>query len=214
MPVVRLEEMQMYRLYEYPGSGNCYKITLLLGLLGKEFESVKVDIMTGGSRDPGFLSINPNGKVPVLEIAPGEYLPESNAALFYLAENTSFLPESRLSRARVLQWMFFEQYSHEPNIAVARFLIKFLGNPEKHRNRVEQCQKQGRLALTVMEDHLGERDFFVDDRYSIADIALYAYTHVADEGGFDLTPYPSIRCWLDRVATQAGHCQMTCQIRV
>jgi glutathione S-transferase len=200
--------MQMYRLYEYPGSGNCYKIALLLQLLGEDFESIKVDIMAGGSRDPDFLSINANGKVPVLEIAPSEYLPESNAALFYLAEKTPFFPKTRLPRARVLQWMFFEQYSHEPNIAVARFLIKFLGNPPEHRSRVEQCQKQGRIALDVMEEHLAERDFFVDEQYSIADIALYAYTHVADEGGFDLEPYPSIRCWLERVASQPGHRQM------
>jgi glutathione S-transferase len=199
----------MYRLYEYPGSGNCYKIALLLGLLGEEFESIKIDIMAGESRDPRFLSINPNGKVPVLEIAAGEYLPESNAALFYLAEKTPYFPESHLSRTRVLQWMFFEQYSHEPNIAVARFLIKFLGKPDQHKSRIEQCQKQGRLALDVMEGHLCEHSFFVDDRYSIADIALYAYTHVADEGGFDLAPYPSIRGWLDTVASQQGHRPMT-----
>ena len=197
--------MQMYRLYEFPGSGNCYKIALLLGLIGEEFESVHVDILAGESREPEFLAINATGKVPVLEIAPGEYLPESNAALFYLAEKTPYFPESRLLRARVLQWMFFEQYSHEPSIAVARFLIKFLGNPDKHRSRVEQCWKQGRLALDVMEDHLREHDFFVDDRYSIADIALYAYTHVADEGGFDLAQYPSIGCWLERVSSQPGH---------
>ena len=195
----------MYRLYEYPGSGNCYKIALLLGLLGEDYESITVDIMAGGSKDPEFLSKNANGKVPLLEIQPQEYLPESNAALFYLAEGTQYFPESRLARARVLQWMFFEQYSHEPNIAVARFLIRFLGHPDNQKDRVARCQQRGLIALSVMEGHLERRDFFVDDTYSSADIALYAYTHVADEGGFDLAPYPSIREWLARVASQPGH---------
>ena len=195
----------MYRLYEYPGSGNCYKIALMLGLLGKDYESIPVDIMTGESKNPEFLAKNANGKVPVLEIQPQEYLPESNAALFYLAEGTPYFPESRLARARVLQWMFFEQYSHEPNIAVARFLIRFLGYPDDQKDRVARCQQRGHVALSVMEGHLAKRDFFVDGAYSIADIALYAYTHVADEGGFDLAPYPSIRKWLARVASQPGH---------
>ncbi|MGI9264654.1 MAG: glutathione S-transferase family protein [Gammaproteobacteria bacterium] len=198
----------MYRLYEYPGSGNCYKIALLLGLLGKDYESIRVDIMAGESRDPDFLAKNANGKVPLLEIKPGEYLPESNAALFYLAEGTPYFPESRLARARVMQWMFFEQYSHEPNIAVARFLIRFLGNPDDQKDRVARCQQQGRIALDVMEVHLERHEFFADEKYTIADIALYAYTHVADEGGFDLSPYPAIQKWLTRVAAQPGHKHM------
>lgn len=198
----------MYRLYEYPGSGNCYKVNLMLHLVGAEFESVTVDIMRGESRTAEFFRINPNGRIPVLEIEPGKYLPESNAAMFYLAENTPYLPESRLSRARVIQWLCFEQYSHEPNIAVARFIIKFLGNPDDQHARVANCQQQGRAALAVMDRHLADRSFFVDERITIADIALYAYTHVSDEADIGLAPYPHIRGWLDRVADHPGYVPM------
>ncbi len=198
----------MYRLYEYPGSGNCYKVNLMLHLVGANFESVTIDIMQGESRTAEFLQINPNGRIPVLEIEPGNYLPESNAAMFYLAENTPYLPESRLSRARVIQWLCFEQYSHEPNIAVARFIIKFLGNPDDRRAQVARCQEQGRAALAVMDRHLADRSFFVDERMTIADIALYAYTHVSDEADIDLAPFPNVQRWLDRVAGHPGYVPM------
>jgi len=197
-----------YRLYEFPGSGNCYKLRLLLTLLGQPFEGVVVNMMGGGTRTDAFLARNANGKVPVLEIVPGEYLPESNAALWYLADGTEYLPRDRLLRARVLQWMFFEQYSHEPNIATVRFWIRYLGRPASHESRIARRMEAGYAALAVMDGHLSERDFFVADRYTISDIALYAYTHLADEGGYDLAPYPAVRAWLDRVASQPGHVPM------
>lgn len=197
-----------YRLYEFPGSGNCYKVQLLLTLLDRPFERIGVDMLHGGTRTDAFLAKNPNGKVPVLEIEPGEYLPESNAALWYLAEGSDYLPSDPLQRARVLQWMFFEQYSHEPNIATVRFWVKYLGRPDSYAGRIARRTEAGYAALSVMEGHLRERRFFVADRYTIADIALYAYTHVADEGGYDLAPYPAVRAWLARVTGQPGHVPM------
>lgn len=191
----------MYRVYAYPGSGNCYKLTLMLTLLGEPFEVVEVDILAGATRTPEYLAINPNGKVPVLQLPDGEYLPESNAGLWYLAEGSGYLPDTRLGRARVLQWLSFEQYSHEPYIAVARFWIKYLGRPPEKEEELQQRQDQGRVALQLMEDHLGTRDWFVGAGCTIADLALYAYTHVAEEGGFSLAPYPALRRWLERVPT-------------
>jgi glutathione S-transferase len=194
----------MNRLYDNTDSGNGYKVRLFLTQLGLPFERIELDTERGETRTPDFLARNPNGKIPLLELADGRRLAESDAILFYLAEGTSYLPTDRFERAQVLQWMFFEQYSHEPNIAVARHWLRHLEITPERRSALTQKQKQGHAALAVMERHLTGRTFFVADRYTIADIALYAYTHVADQGGFDLTPYPEIRTWLGRIATQPG----------
>ncbi|MBI3783169.1 MAG: glutathione S-transferase family protein, partial [Deltaproteobacteria bacterium] len=184
--------MIMMRLYDYLISGNGYKVRLLFTQLGIPFERVELDILKGETRTPEFLRKNPNGRIPLLEIEPGVYLAESDAILFYLAEGTNFLPADRLQRAQVLQWMFFEQYSHEPNIATVRFWMHSGMTPER-QSPLPAKRKLGYAALDVMEDHLRSHAFFVSGDYSIADIALFAYTHVADEGGFDLERYPAIR---------------------
>jgi len=201
----------MLRLYDYLPSGNGYKVRLLLSHLEIPFELVELDIVKGETRTPEFLAKNPNGKIPVLETEDGRYLPESNAILWYLAEGTPFLPADRWGRAEALRWMFFEQYSHEPYVAVARFMLMHLDEempPEQARLLAEK-QERGYAALTVMERHLATQKWFAGGAYSIADIALYAYTHVAAEGGFDLTPFGAIRGWLARVATQPGHVAIT-----
>ncbi|MDQ3237248.1 MAG: glutathione S-transferase family protein [Actinomycetota bacterium] len=200
------------RLHDYLPSGNGYKVRLLLAQLGIPFERIEYDIARGETRAPDFLGkINPNGRIPVLETDGGEFLPESNAILFYLAEGTPFLPEGRLGRARVLQWMFFEQYSHEPNIAVARAWVHLFDveMTEERRVALERRRKLGYDALGVMEGYLENEDFFAGGRYSIADTALYAYTHVAGEGGFDLAGYPAIRAWIERVGSQPGYVPIT-----
>jgi glutathione S-transferase len=181
---------------------------LLLVQLGRPHEWVHIDILERQTRTPDFLSKNPNGKIPLLEIEEGVYLPESDAILNYLAEGTPFLPSERLLRAQVLQWLFFEQYSHEPYIAVARYIIRYLGRPEKLEPRLQEKMAPGYAALQVMEKHLANRRFFVAERYTIADIGLYAYTHVAHEGGFELSPYPAVEAWLERVRSQPGHVTM------
>jgi glutathione S-transferase len=170
---------------------------------------VHVDILQKQTRTPDFLSKNPNGKIPLLEIEEGVYLPESDAILNYLAEGTPFLPSERLLRAQVLQWLFFEQYSHEPYIAVARYIVRYLGRPEKLEPKLQEKMAPGYAALQVMEKHLANRRFFVAERYTIADIGLYAYTHVAHEGGFELSPYPAVEAWLERIRSQPGHVTMT-----
>ena len=196
----------MLRLYDYLDSGNGYKVRLLLSHLDLRYERVELDIDKGETRTPGFLAINPNGRIPVLQLDDGTCLAESNAIIFYLAEGTAYLPYDRLGRAQVLQWLFFEQYSHEPNIATARYWIKHKVEMDDYRRLAMDAKRiAGAAALEVMEQHLKRRDFFVGDRYSIADIALYAYTHVAPEGGFDLKPYPAIRAWMDMVALQENH---------
>ena len=200
------------RLHDYLPSGNGYKVRLLLAQLGIPFERIEYDIARGETRAPDFLGkITPNGRIPVLETDGGEFLPESNAILFYLAEGTPFLPEGRLGRARVLQWMFFEQYSHEPNIAVARAWVHLFDveMTEERRVALERRRKLGYDALGVMEGYLENEDFFAGGRYSIADTALYAYTHVAGEGGFDLAGYPAIRAWIERVGSQPGYVPIT-----
>src|SRR5947208_7704977 len=194
----------MMKLYDYLPSGNRYKGRLLLSQLGHRFTLNEKDIAKGETRTPEFLAINPNGRIPVLELDDGRHLSESDAILFYLAEGTPFLPEERFARAAVLQWMFFEQYSHEPYIAVARFWTHYLGKAVD----AEKIER-GYQALDVMERHLGARRFFVAERYTVADIALYAYTHVASEGGFDLAAYPNVRAWLARVAAEPGHVPIT-----
>ena len=204
----------MLTVYGDPFSGNCYKVGLLLALLGRPFRWISLDVRKGETRTPAFLAKNPNGRVPILEIEPGTVLAESNAIICYLAEGTDYLPPPGLERARVLQWLFFEQYSHEPYIATSRYWIHYLGKPQEYREQLAGKRPGGLAALGVMEGELSRRDWFVGDRYTIADIALYAYTHVADEGGFDLGPYPGIRAWLARVAAQPGHVPMEAITRV
>lgn len=189
------------RLYQYHPSGNCYKIRLLLSQLQIPCERVEVDILKRESRTPEFLLKNPNGRIPVLEVE-GRYLPESNAALYYLARDTAFFPRDRFAQAQVLQWMFFEQYSHEPYIATLRFWVAYQKSAEQNAAEIQKRMPLGYAALEVMEKHLGERTFFVENRYGIADIALFAYTHVADEGGFDLTRFPNVQGWIRRVQEQ------------
>jgi glutathione S-transferase len=193
------------RLYDYLSSGNGYKVRLVLHQLRIPFELVLLDIVKGETRTPAFLAKNPNGRIPTLELDDGTCLAESGAILWYLAEGTPLLPEDRLQRAQVLQWMFFEQYSHEPYVAVARAWLHLFGLDDERRRQLPQKQKLGYDALAVMDGHLASRRFFVGERYSIADVALYAYTHVADEGGFDLGRLPHVRAWLERVATQPGY---------
>jgi len=197
--------MKTLRLYDFLPSGNGYKIRLLLTQIGMPFERIELNITKGETRTPEFLSKNPNGKIPLLEIEPGKYLAESNAILVYLSEGTEFLPYDRFLRAQVLQWLFFEQHSHEPFIATSRFLISILGKPEEHQEAIKQRSEQGYAALKVMEKHLTAHSFFVGDRYTIADIALFAYTHVADEGGFDLTQFSAIQAWIERIKSQSGY---------
>ena len=199
----------MYRVYGDIDSGNCYKIKLLMGLLDIEHEWIHVDIMNGESRTPEFLQMNPNGRIPVITLPDGRHLFESNAILNYLAEGSDYLPPDPFLRARVLQWQCFEQYSHEPYIATSRYIIKYLGRPEDRAKDLEARREGGYLALDVMERHLAENAYFVDNSYSIADISLYAYTHVAEEGDFQLGNYPAIRAWLDRIASHPKHVTMT-----
>ena len=198
----------MLRLYDYFESGNTYKVRLLLHQLGIPFERIELDILKGETRTAEFLARNPNGRVPLVELEDGRSLAESNAILYYFAEGTDYLPADRLARAQALQWMFFEQYSHEPYIAVVRFWC-FSGQADKMKDEIPAKMERGYQALDVMEKHLAEQDFFAGGAYSIADIALYAYTHVADEGRFDLGPYPAVRAWLERVAAQPGHIPIT-----
>ena len=198
----------MLRLYDNHLSGNGYKPRLLLAHLGRTYERIEVDSLKGETRTPEFLARNPNGRIPVLELDDGACLAESNAILFYLAEGSPFLPADRLGRALALQWMFFEQYSHEPCIAVARHWIQHMEMTEAQRAQLPEKQEGGRAALAVMERNLGESDWFGGDAMSIADFALYAYTHVADEGGFDLGDYPAVGAWLARVAEQPAHVPM------
>jgi glutathione S-transferase len=194
--------MSRVRVYGMSTSGNCYKVRLLLEQLQQAYEWIEIDTRTGLTRQPEFLGRNPNGRVPTLEYAPGNYLAESDAILVYLAEGSAFWPPQRLQRAQALQWMFFEQYSHEPYIAVARFICLML--PAQHERRAElpRLLERGCQALAVMEQHLARERFFVGDSYSIADIALYAYTHAAGDGGFELQRFPAVRAWIARVEGQ------------
>lgn len=189
-------------------SGNCYKIKLLLSLLDIPHEWVEVDVLSGETRDPGFLTRNPAGKIPVLELPDGRCLSESNAILNYLAMGSEYLPEGRFDLAKVQQWQFFEQYSHEPYIAVARFIAKYLGLPDDRRAEYESKQAGGHKALSVMEAQLSNTEYLVGDRLTTADISLYGYTHVAHEGGFDLSPYPAIQTWLKKIASHPNYTGM------
>jgi glutathione S-transferase len=199
----------MIRLYDYLPSGNGYKVRLLLSQLAVPFERIELDIVKGETRTPEFLGKFPNGRIPAIEFDDGRLLFESNAILCYFAEGTPFLPEDRFARARALQWLFFEQYNHEPNIASRRYLIMHPQVQDERRALMARMLRLGHDALGVMEGHLKSRDWFVDGGYSIVDIALYAYTHVAGEGGYDLSPYPATRAWLGRVSEQPGHIPIT-----
>jgi len=196
-------------LYDYLDSGNGYKIRLLLAQLERPYRWMERDIMRGETRTPAFLDKNPNGRIPTLELEDGTCIAESNAILWYLAEGSPFLPAERVARAQVLQWMFFEQYSHEPYVATPRYILKHLPADSPRRAEVPRRLEQGRAALAVMETQLKTRRYLVSDRYSIADIALYAYTHVAHEAQLDLGPYASVRAWLARVANQPRHVPIT-----
>jgi glutathione S-transferase len=197
------------RLFDYLDSGNGYKIRLLLAQLGQSYDWTELDIDTGKTRTPEFLKRNPNGRIPTLELDDGTNLAESNAILWYLAEGSPFVPADRLGRAQVLQWMFFEQYSHEPYVATPRYIVKHMALDHPRRAELPDRLARGRAALAVMETHLANRQFFVAERYGIADIALYAYTHVAHEGGHDLAPYENVNAWLARVAAQPRHVKLT-----
>jgi glutathione S-transferase len=200
----------MIRLYDYLPSGNGYKVRLLLTQLGIPFERIELNITKGETRTPEFLRKFPNGRIPAVELDDGKLLFESNAIILYFADETPFLPLDRLQRAQVFQWLFFEQYSHEPYIASVRYLVIHPEVQDARRSILEPLMRpRGYDALGVMEEHLNSREWFVGERYSIADIALYAYTHVAEEGGFDLAGYPAIRAWLERVKSQPRHIPIT-----
>jgi len=199
-------------LHEYAASGNCYKIRLTAAHLGLRLERREYDIMQGETRTPEFLAqVNANGRIPTLQVGE-DFLPESNAACFYLADGSDLIPHDRFERADMLRWLFWEQYNHEPNVATLRFWAKWIGLDqlgEVQRANLPAKQAAGEAALALMDEHLEKRDWFVIDRLTLADIALYAYTHVAEEGGFSLQPYPAVRGWLDRVAAHPRHIPIT-----
>jgi glutathione S-transferase len=192
-------------LYNSPVSGNCYKVRLLLAHVGTPYELRTVDVVDRSNRPELLGGLNPALRVPTLVLDDGRPLAESGAILWYFGEGTRFVPDDRYERAQVLQWMFFEQYDHEPALAVARFWLAYSGRPEAFADRIEERQAAGHRALTAMEAHLDGRDLLVGDSLTIADIALYAYTHVAHEGGFELDRYPAVQAWLDRVSAEPGH---------
>jgi glutathione S-transferase len=198
-------------LHEYSASGNCYKIRLTAAYLGLDLQRREYDILKGETRTPQFLAnVNPNGRIPVLQIGD-RFIPESNAACFYLADGTALVPEDRFDRADMLRWMFFEQYNHEPNVAALRFWLAFVGEDrlnDLQRTLLPGKREAGDAALRLMDVHLAGRRFFVGDRLTLADIALYAYTHVAEEGGFDLGLYPAVGRWVERVAAEPGYLPM------
>jgi glutathione S-transferase len=199
----------MYTLYSMRRSGNCYKVRLALAQLGIAHALVEVDILRGETRTPEFLAMNPSGHVPLLEVAPDRFIAESNAILWYIAGQTPLAPEDRIDRAETLQWMFFEQHSLEPNLGAAYFWLTLVrGGRELQQHALEDWMEEGYRSLGVMERHLAKREFFAAGRYTIADIALYAYTHVAEQCDFDLAQFPAVRDWLDRVAAQPGHIPM------
>jgi glutathione S-transferase len=195
-------------LYNSQDSGNCYKVRLLLAHLGVAYERQELDVVDRSDRLEVLGDLNPALRVPTLVLDDGRALAESDAILVYFAEGTSYLPADRFERAQVLQWLFFEQYSHEPYIAVVRFWVAISDAPPSDAE-IEAKRRGGYAALDAMERHLSNRTFLVGEQYTIADIALYAYTHVADEGGFDLSGYPAIGAWLERVAAQPGHVPIT-----
>jgi len=200
--------IEVLRLYNSEPSGNCYKIRLLLAQLGVPYETVEVDVVGGGPRPEGLARQNPLNKVPLLVLEDGRCLPESDAIMWHLAQGTPFLPSDPYLQTQVLRWMFFEQNMHESSIAVNRFLIAFVDKAEQFAEAIKFNHRRGAMALDAMERHLADEPFFVGGQYSIADIALYGYTHVAPEGDFDLDAYSAIRAWLERVREQPGHVPM------
>jgi len=198
----------MNTVYGMKASGNCYKVQLLLEQLGTPYRWVDIDSAHGETRTAEFLAKNANGRVPLLELDDGRRLPESNAILWYLAEGSPLLPVDRWQRAQALQWMFFEQYSHEPYIAVARFICGWLPADHARRAELPRLRERGDQALAVMQQHLQAHPFFAGDAYSIADIALFSYTHAAADGGFNLDAFPAVVAWLARVREQPGFVAM------
>jgi len=192
-------------LYDSPISGNCYKVRLLFAHLGIEYERHPVDVVDRSNRRELLGELNPALRVPTLVLDDGRPLAESNAIINYFGDGTRFVPQDAYERAQMFQWLFWEQYEHEPALAVARFLKTYAGRPEWYEERRDDLTKRGTHALKTMERHLDGREWFVGEAMTLADIALYAYTHTADEGGFTLEPYPSVRAWLDRVAAEPGH---------
>lgn len=206
----RIGRPAMITVYGMKASGNCYKLQLLLAQLGQPYRWVEIDSVNGETRTPEFLAKNPNGKVPLLELEDGRLLAESNAILCYLAEGSTLLPDDRWLRAQTLQWLFFEQYSHEPYVAVARYIARWLPAGHPRQAELPRLRERGYQALDVMERHLQGRVFFVESGFGIADIALYAYTHEAHVGGFDLSRYPAIRAWLSGVEARPGFVAQAC----
>ena len=196
-------------LYDSPVSGNCYKVRLLLAHLGIPYERRTMDVVDRSNRPEVLGGLNPALRVPTLVLDDGRPLAESGAILWYLGEGSRFVPDDSYERAQVLQWMFFEQYDHEPAIAVARFWLAYSGRAEDFADRLPERKAAGQRALAAMDDHLNGRNYLVGDRLTLADLALYAYTHVAHEGGFDLAPYPNVRGWLQRVAGESRHVPIT-----
>ena len=207
--------MEKLTLHEDPSSGNCYKITLTAALLGLPLDHVRYDILKGETRTPEFIAtVNAHGRIPVLQVGEGasaRFLPESNAACFYLADGSALVPEDRFARADMLRWMFFEQYSHEPNIATLRFWLTYVGEAnlsDSQRALIPAKRTAGEAALALMDRHLAKHDWLVGESATLADIALYAYTHVGEGGGFRLADYSAIGTWLGRMATLPGYVPM------
>ncbi len=194
-----MQRTNTFKLYGDRLSGNCYKVKLVCAELGILYEWQDVDILSGATRTPEFLAMNPNGKIPLLALPNGRYLAESNAIIAYLADGTELTGGDDFERAQVLQWMFFEQYSHEPHVATARFVVKYLGNPPDRAQWLEERRAAGYKALGVMEQVLAKSPYMVGENFTLADVSLFAYTHVAHEGGFDLAAYPAIRAWIERI---------------
>ncbi len=203
---------EMYTLYSMQKSGNSYKVRLALARLGIPYNLVEIDILQGESRTPEFLAKNPNGHVPLLEVAPERYIAESNAILWYVAGGTTLAPEDRIHRAEALQWMFFEQHSLEPNIGAAYFWLNLVkGGRDLQSHALEDWMEEGYRSLRVIEKHLSAHDYFVAGHFTIADIALYAYTHLAHRCDFDMSGFPAIGEWLERIAAEPGHVAMDWQ---
>jgi glutathione S-transferase len=199
----------MYTLYSMQRSGNSYKVRLAFAQLGVSYRLVEIDTLRGESRTPEFLAKNPSGQVPLLEVADGRFIAESNAILWYIAGGSALAPEDRIDRAEALQWMFFEQHSLDPNMGAAYFWLALVkGGRDLRRHALEDWMEEGYRSLGVMEKHLKHHRYFAARRYTIADIALYAYTHLAHECDFDLATFPAIRAWLDRVAAEPGYIEM------
>ena len=196
------------QIYGDSRSGNCYKLKLLCAEMGMHYDWHEVDILAGETRTAEFLAINPNGKIPVITLPDGRHLAESNAILCFLADGSDFFRGDAFDRAGILQWLFFEQYSHEPFIATSRFIVQYLGSPPERADELRQKKEGGYRALGVMEHRLDEHEFIAGPRFSIADIALFAYTHVADEGGFSLADYPAVRRWIERIGKRPNFVPM------